>query len=476
MNVQYHKTDQVNSEGSWPGEELCLPGTNDAFPETEFPIQIPDGTDLNAINSDEPSGFPQEVFENLPDTLRDACNQLSDKTDKEVFLFTALGFISGVLPNVHGFYDYQFYESNLFCYVLAPFGTGKGFIKMAYSLIKPIHLYRKEIYECELAAYKEEVRKFKKEIIDSEPSKPGRKLLVAPANNSKSGLIQLLDENQGRAILYEQEGDTLADALKQEQGNFSDILRKAFHHEPITINRRAGDENREIELPCLSVVLSSTFDQYRKLIPNIQNGLFSRFMHYNLNGTSEFRNVFDTSRRSYSAYFDSLGQTFLSIYKHLENLSDEPIEIKLTGSQQTHFVDIFREWKCEFGEYVSKDMEGSINRLGLICFRISMILTSVRHFCEGDFSPALYCSDVDFENALLITETVKRQALRIFHQLPQPAVSKEFSEAEREVHEKAGQIAQARYLRTTGQSYAEISRIVLGDAKLKPKIHRWLNS
>jgi len=64
------------------------------------------------------------------------------------------------------------------------------------------------------------------------PIKPLEKMLIIPANNSATGVFQLLSENEGSGLLFETEGDTLACAFKSDYSNYSDGLRKAFHHDP----------------------------------------------------------------------------------------------------------------------------------------------------------------------------------------------------------------------------------------------------
>jgi len=364
---------------------------------------IPQGADLEQpplMKYQAEKGFPDAVFDNLPDLLKNACAILTEQTEKEVFLVGAIGVVSGLLPNVRGFYDGQHTGCNLFCYVLGQYGTGKGGLKLAYQLGKAVHARRKEISAELQAKYKQDCIEAK-ENKEPEPQNPGSKLLYIPANNSKSGFVELLHENEGRGILFETEGDTLADALKTDYGGFSDVLRKAFHHERVSFYRRTGREHREIEAPFLSVILSSTIDQYQKLIPNIQNGLFSRFLHYHLAPNHDFKDVFDRRKRTYPEYFERLAQTFLDIYTYLETLS-APIEFELRVHQQARFLTVFDAWKKEVGEYVSTDLEGTVNRLGLICFRLAMLFTALRNFGEGDYSLNMICADVDFENALQI--------------------------------------------------------------------------
>ncbi len=419
-------------------------------------------------------GLPLDIFDNLPPVLRDACNHLADRTEREVFLVGALGVVSGLLPNVRGFYDQQFYGPNLFVYILAPYGSGKGMLRYARALGEAIHERQKEISAGLFAAYREQLKEYKQPgSTTDEPVKPGNKMLFVPANNSKSGLIELIHGNEERGILYETESDTLADALKTEHGNFSDLLRKAFHHEPVSFYRRTGDELREMSTPHLAVVLSSTPDQYRKLVPNVQNGLFSRFLHFTLTPAKGFRNVFDTKKQDYPDYFNRLSDGFLEVYKQLETLEGQPIEFDLRDEHKARFLELFGKWKTAFGEHVSPDMEGTANRLGLICFRLAMILTAVRNFWEGDYTRRMVCSDADFENALRLVEVFKDHALNIFYQLPRPEVSADAAGLDRELIEKADKVAQVRSLYAKHKNVRKVAEL---SGVPKSTVSRWLSA
>ena len=146
------------------------------------------------------------------------------------------------------------------------------------------------------------------------PIKPLEKMLIIPANNSATGVFQLLSENEGSGLLFETEGDTLACAFKSDYSNYSDGLRKAFHHEATTYYRRTDHELVEILSTRISVVMSGTNGQVATLIPSAENGLFSRYMFYHMNIQLVWKNVFAKSNRGLEAYFDSLGQEFLPLY------------------------------------------------------------------------------------------------------------------------------------------------------------------
>ena len=116
--------------------------------EPRLPVSIPNGASLE--NPPQPEakagqGFPDAVFNDLPDVLRNACDVLTEQTEKEVCLLGAFAVISGILPNVRGFYDGGYTCPNLFAYIIGQYGTGKGGLKLAYKIAQPIHAKRREL-------------------------------------------------------------------------------------------------------------------------------------------------------------------------------------------------------------------------------------------------------------------------------------------------------------------------------------------
>lgn len=443
-------------------------------------IEIPNGLDLNYIDVEpvapQPEGLPEELFSQLPQLISAPCLQFTEQAEREVFLVGALAIVSGILPNVQGLYDGQHYTPHLYAYILAPYGSGKGGLRYARLLAEGIHRQRREEAKEAEKEYRTKLRDFKAGNTDEEPLRPAKKMLFMPANASKSGLLQLMEENEGTGVMYETEGDTLADALKTEYGSFSDLLRKAFHHEPISFFRRTEQEYKDITRPALSVVLSSTQDQYLKLIPTPQNGLFSRFLHYNLTPSREFKDVFAEEKNQLPDYFAELGEQFKAIYNNLLSRPN-PIQFSLTRAQRALFLEVFGAWKEELSEFISRDLEGTVNRLGLICFRLTMILSALRMFETGEDREALVCTEDDFAAALELIEHFKNHALKVYHRLPHHYAkpSKEALELERELVGKAEQVAMCEGLKNEGRTYREIALEVLGDAKKGGTVYKWLN-
>lgn len=367
------------------------------------------------------------IITDLPKLLYEPCQMLVDNTEKEVFLIGSLGVLSGLLPNIKAFYDGKWIGANLYVYVLAGYAEGKGALDYSRILAQEIHQQKRDLAIAEKARYSKEMIEYKKllglynsgkrSVLPDKPDPAQETMLFLPANNSKSGLYQLLEDNKGKGIIFESEGDTLADALKQDYGNFSDTMRKAFHHENLQLYRKTDREYIEIKDPAISVVLSSTFNQLKTLIPGIENGLFSRFLFFELKPNFDFRNVFEEKKKIYKEKLNELAGEVSIIYRFLNDLS-LPIYFRLTDELQTKFIEIFREKKNSIIDQVGYSMAGTANRLGIIAFRIMMVLSTIRHFenTNGNVN-SIECKQIDFDNALRIVNKLERHAVNVMEYL-----------------------------------------------------------
>ncbi len=353
--------------------------------------------------------------------LKTPTQTLIDENERETFLIGALGVTSGLLPNFKGKYGGRWVSPNLFTYILGGYGGGKGALGYARQLGAEVH--KAKLKESKVLAinYINEVESYKSELKASaksgeepppKPKKPPAKMLFIPANNSKSGIYQLLEENEGKGVLFESEGDTLSDALKQDYGGFSDTLRKAFHSEPLTMFRRLNDEHIEILNPELSVVLSSTYNQMKDLINSSENGLFSRFLYYEITQNNEFTNVFDSRKDRYEYVFGNAAIKFRQLYDELDNLTS-PRLFSLSVAQEERFLKVFNEKKAELIK-MEQSLGGAANRLGIITYRVLMIISALRVFETGSFNKNIVALDEDFQTAMMIIARGEVHAKNVF--------------------------------------------------------------
>ncbi len=384
--------------------------------------------DLEDLKDTNLPAFPDEIYTDLPGLLQNVVAKSNSPEDRDLLLLGSLVTISACLPNVFGVYAEREVFPNLFLFVTAQASAGKGILTLCRKLVEPIHKALREQNRAEFQAYQRDLTEYaaaKGDKLNMEkPQEPPLKMLVIPANNSATGLFQILNDNNGKGLIFETEGDTLAQTFKSEYGNYSDGFRKAFHHETITYNRRKDREFVEIDKPRLSALLSGTPRQVSTLIPNAENGLFSRFIFYFMNIRYEWKDVFaGESGQTLDHYFDQLGAQFHELYKCLES-QDKPMRFCLTDSQQKQFNSYFEQTQIQYIELCGEDYIGTVRRLGLITFRIAMILTTIRIMDNGKLRSPLVCSDTDFAIAMEMVKVLVQHAAHVFQQLPTDTTAK----------------------------------------------------
>lgn len=365
--------------------------------------------------------IPERVYQTIPEYLKQVVQPASSSEEKDILLLGALTAFSACLPKLFGIYDQSKVYSNLYLFVTAPASAGKGKLNKVKNLVEPIHKSKREQakvlkqqYESELATYN--IHK-KKNDSSEKPSKPPEQMLFIPANNSVTGVYQLISDNNGRGLMFETEGDTLAQAFKSDYGNYSDGFRKAFHHETISYYRRTDREYVDIEKPCLSTILSGTPKQVATLIPNAENGLFSRFIFYYMNIKPTWKNVFKKNNHlNLDDYYTDLGNQFFELYKTLIN--NQKIEVQLSNTQQQQFNMFFESLQKRYLNLQPEEYIATVRRLGLIAFRFTMIFTAFRIMEDGDVNPIRICEDEDFNNTIAIIKILVKHSSKVFNDLP----------------------------------------------------------
>lgn len=368
-------------------------------PQQNFPS--PDGNDgtngmMEIAAPESMPTFSRELYGHLPGLLDEVARNARSDEDADVLILGALVTWSACLVKVYGVYDNKKVYPNLFLYVTAPASAGKGRLSLCRRLAQPIHDQLRQLYRDDMDEYRVQKARFdqaKKKNPDLEPpEEPPLRMLIIPANSSSTSVYQILSDNGGGGLIFETEGDTLANVFASDYGNYSDGFRKAFHHEPISYTRRKDREFVELLRPHLSAVLSGTPRQISALIPDAENGLFSRFIFYYLNFRLEWIDVFArTSNTTLEEIFDDIGYGFLELYQRLEMQPE--LEFSLTPGQQSAFHDYYRSTQEQYYYLFGEDIIGSVRRLGLITFRLAMVLSALRLHDTGEVVTTLICDD-----------------------------------------------------------------------------------
>jgi hypothetical protein len=375
-----------------------------------------------AVNDETPT-LPEEIHAVLPPILKNLMPHFDEGRGRDVFLLSALGVLSSCFPAVQGSYDNNLVGMNLFLFISAPASAGKGVMNWARRLGTEMQKdcesrYRLAMcdYEAALAAYKEGIAQGQQ--VEA-PVKPERQLFFIPANTSASKLIQALKSNGNFGVMFDSEADTLSQALGKDFGGFSDILRKIFHHEAIELQRKMNDEYVSLEKTFLSVVLSGTPDQIKNLLASVENGFFSRFIFYDFPLSLTWKNVFDRSAESPDGAFESAA---IQLRHHAVAVGQKAadnggiIPFALNPEQEVRFMEWFTAKQEQLHHLYGDQIIASVRRLGLITFRIAMILTVIRSM-RSQVPTKFVCADVDFETALELTNALLSHTTKVYNRL-----------------------------------------------------------
>lgn len=367
--------------------------------------------------------IPQSVYDNLPSILMESCKAFNDKRERDVFLTGALAILSGCLPNVSGVYHGSTVYPCLYSFILAPAASGKGVLKFSKALADKYHekilaesLEARKVYEENLAAFKMLKGKGKTDEKQEMPAEPKFKVVFIPGNVSDARVIQHLDWNEGKGIICETEADTVGTTMKKEWGSYSDMLRKAFHHEKISVSRKTNSEYVEVNEPQLAIALSGTPKQIFNIIPSAEDGLFSRFFFYVFKTDAVW---LDPSPKgnpvNLTDYFTIQSKKVLKMVEYFER---DSMQLQLSEEQWDKFNDLFGYFLEQVNTFVSDDALSVVKRLALILYRFCMIFTAIRKFSNNEYTTEIYCLDIDFESAVSLVKTYLQHSIIMFNNLP----------------------------------------------------------
>lgn len=347
--------------------------------------------------------IPDCVYENLPEPLKQLTEKFEGR-ERDIILLSSLGVISSCLPNVYGIYRTNRVSCNLYLFIIAPPASGKGVMNWTKKLIEPIH-------EAMVSDSRRGIKEYKLSKDYTLPE-PKLQIKIIPGNISSSKLYSHLETAKDGVLIFESEADSLSGMLKHEWGSFSDILRKAFHHETISISRQVDDRYFEIKNPKISIVISGTPNQVKPLINSKENGLFSRFLFYSYDEVTGWKDVSPNACfENYDSLFESKSQEIKNIY---EKLSMKEVEIKLTDDQWRKFqspFEIATDVTIETGELGFLSV---IKRLGVIMFRICMVLTVIRNKERlNDENQVFYVDDIDLDSTMEILQVLQSHSLLV---------------------------------------------------------------
>ena len=330
----------------------------------------------------------------LPTQLEQALSVAQEGEMRDMLLLSLLTNCAYALPAMrmlHG-RPHHTYSPELLTMIVAPAASGKGIMNYGRLLLQAIE------------------------------GSNGKQVYI-PANSSASALIKVMDEYDGRGIVFATEMDTLTQTLRAAYGKFGDLVRCIFEHETVSQLRRQNNEFIEIRNPRIAMLLSGTPNQVAPLLRNRENGLMSRFGCYVVNSRMDFDDhVWDVEEEGNmpreAVLYDRLATKLADRYWWMETAGHE-CYFYLTDAQLKTIKRMFRSEYDTYSQEFGDLFDATLKRMPVIMKRIGMILTGLRLDTTKPLPARVVCSEEDFQTMLLIGHKLLMHAAMVFQMMPE---------------------------------------------------------
>ena len=330
---------------------------------------------------------------NLPQIVRNILSLASTPEEQDILLMATLTGASAFIPNLYFRYGPtgKRYYANLQAFILAASASGKGIANQALEMVR---------------------------VVDEQYP-----MLIA-GDSTLAAWYKALEERGGCGYMHESEGSVITDIWKTAAANYNTALRKAAEHEAISRNRCTGAS--EIKCPKMSMLLTGTFNQYRALVPSVENGYFSRLLTLVIRETHPFDKRYVSTIGGQSAVPQQAGRELLRVYEQLARGGER--EWSLTEEQKTRLGE---HLETEYGTLIGllgDNFHSAVVRMAVQIERIALILTALRgdsilmsrahnkiepeynsglmdkesRITSGTTDETIYCQDEDYQTAEMI--------------------------------------------------------------------------
>ncbi len=389
--------------------------------------------------------FPHAVYEHLPPFFLEMFTEGLTEVERSVTLMGSLGIFSAAMPKVSGSYQNAICEPPLYCCIAGAAASGKG---MVNKIHKVFHVYAEGIRResaKEVKVYNNKMKQYNFDMLkqlksngklSEEPECVRQKGIELAGNISRPRMIEQLSDNGHYAsLMCETEIDVLNNSMEQDHGQYHDLLNQIFQHEQISKDTKQ-DKYYSIPFPRMALVFTGTEGQVTRLIHSTEDGLFSRLLCFYITEQGKWKPLTasdDSPRRG--NYYNNLGHALQEIALFLD---EHPTWVSYTESQRDYMNEIFPlelERLRAFGE---GDKTAILFRLGMIHFRICMVLTGLRKgeqrldipeikICDDDFNTATQIIFHCLKHSLVLSTLLKKD--EVLKSISNPIISEElFSE------------------------------------------------
>ena len=381
-------------------------------PFVENPLML-----MNSICDEDgvvvPCPLPDSMWKSLPQMMSETLSLYDDADIRTMLLAALMATVGSAMSHVRVRHGQRLYSLGIMNLCVGPSASGKGCVGDVASLVDGINRIITQESNDAKADHRKRHKRYTRlnsqlnfaakgdieHLVDvndiagevDEPQEPLRRMHKLPSKTTAANLYRLLYANGDNiSYLHIPELAELSAANRGSFGDFMYIFLAAQNEENLHTGRKTDDEDFFIEHTRLSLAATGTMSSVREFIPNLEDGLSTRFLYHNLPAKSTIRKEMDEATAE--AFLDVYGhhrRVLTEIWKELrqfEGRPDEEMPRLVITDEQREYID---EYYCQLVTFVAltqpdRDLRAPILRSRLNLYRMLMIVAILRrHEAQG---------------------------------------------------------------------------------------------
>ena len=387
-------------------------------PFVENPLHL-----MNSIYDEEgtivPCPLPDTMTRCLPQMMNETLSLYDDADIRTMLLGALMATIGSAMSHVRVRHGQRLYSLGIMNLCVGPSASGKGYVGDVASLVDGINKIICEESAQAMADHRKRHKRYTRRnsqlnfaakgdvsnLIDvnniaeevDEPQAPLRRMHKLPSKTTAANLYRLIYANgENISYLHIPELAELSAANRGSFGDFMYIFLAAQNEEDLHTGRKTDDEDYHIEHTRLALAATGTLSSVCEFIPNLEDGLSTRFLYHNLPAKSTFRKEMDEATAE--AFRDVYGHhrsVLTAIWKELrpfDGCPEEELPRLVLSDAQREYIDSYYEQMVTFVALTQpdRDLRAPILRSRLNLYRMLMIIAILRRYDEQGCAEGLF--------------------------------------------------------------------------------------
>ena len=387
-------------------------------PFVENPLHL-----MNSIYDEEgtivPCPLPDTMTRCLPQMMNETLSLYDDADIRTMLLAALMATVGSAMSHVRVRHGQRLYSLGIMNLCVGPSASGKGYVGDVASLVDGINKIICEESAQGMADHRKRHKRYTRRnsqlnfaakgdvsnLVDvnniaeevDEPQAPLRRMHKLPSKTTAANLYRLIYANgENISYLHIPELAELSAANRGSFGDFMYIFLAAQNEEDLHTGRKTDDEDYHIEHTRLALAATGTLSSVREFIPNLEDGLSTRFLYHNLPAKSTFRKEMDEATAE--AFRDVYGHhrsVLTAIWKELrpfDGCPEEELPRLVLSDAQREYIDSYYEQMVIFVALTQpdRDLRAPILRSRLNLYRMLMIIAILRRYDEQGCAEGLF--------------------------------------------------------------------------------------